>query len=94
MLYDSFIEKKSIPKKSKYQIGESLQKIETIKTFNIHTQKTQLILNKFILSCYSEININDHVIKNYKNKSKQTFDDEYQEDEFTSESEEENEYYY
>ena len=56
------------------------KKIETIKTFNIHTQKTQLILNKFILSCYSEININDHVIKNYKNKSKQTFDDEYQED--------------
>jgi len=56
------------------------KKIETIKTFNIHTQKTKLLLNKFILSYYSEIIIDDDVIKNYKVKSKKLFDNEYLED--------------
>ena len=56
------------------------KRIETIKTFHVHTQKTELLLKKFILSYYSEININDNVIKNYKTKSKKIFDNEYKED--------------
>ena len=56
------------------------KKIETIKTFNIHTQKTKSLLNKFILSYYSEIIIDDNVIKNYKAKSNKLFDNEYAED--------------
>ena len=56
------------------------KKIETIKTFHLHTQKTELLLKKFILSYYSEINIDDNVIKNYKIKSKKIFDNEYKED--------------